>query len=408
MIAASFDSVQCAQIETAASAKQKRSVMTVGPNDRTPSTSPESPTLAITCGGGDPPYTVLPADGPVTIGRDLPSQIRVNDQRISRTHLRIEPIGSGWTIIDLASTNGTYLDGEKISSAAVTDGMVVRLGNAAGIAVTFGLKGAVSAAAPGPTTSFSRPIPADEIDDEDEQTAEITDPAIARVGAAVAARREELGYSQRNLSDDKIISQSNLVAFERGRSWPREATREKLERYLKWPPGTLARIRHGAGVPQGDTEGESTEALSDTVQVSILVEAVGLALEGIKARAATLALPEDPAFSTQVGQLLDELRRLQTTTANAARRATGTGVALLLSDVRRTYNELMLRAARAPGATLGARFYAARRGTELTIEEAAAAAGLNSQAVADAEAGRPLPADTAAALEALIAQLGHR
>jgi hypothetical protein len=131
-------------------------------------------------------------------------------------------------------------------------------------------------------------------------------------------------------------------------------------------------------------------------------------LDGIKARAATLAAPDDPGFNTQIRQLLAELRRLQTTTANAARRAKGSGVALLLSDVRRAYNELMLRAARAPGAPLGARLYAARGGTELTVEEAAAAAGVDSEAVAEAEADRPVPADAAAALEALIAQLGHR
>src|SRR5207253_664048 len=141
------------------------------------------------------------------------------------------------------------------------------------------------------------------------------------------------------------------------RSWPRESTREKLEKYLKWPPGTLVRIRHGGTVPQSAAEGESTEALSDTVQTSMLVEAAQLALDGIKARAATLAAPDDPGFNAQIGQLLAELRRLQTTTANAARNAKGSGVALLLSDVRRTYNDLMLRAARAPAATLGARLY---------------------------------------------------
>jgi DNA-binding transcriptional regulator YiaG len=65
-------------------------------------------------------------------------------------------------------------------------------------------------------------------------------------------------------------------------------------------------------------------------------------------------------------------------------------------------------ARRAPGAPLGARLYAARRGTELTIEEAATAAGVDSEAVAEAEADRPVPADAAAALEALIAELGHR
>jgi transcriptional regulator with XRE-family HTH domain len=380
----------------------------LGPTDTAHTDVSASPPLTITC-GDDPTYTALPADGPVTIGRDLPSQIRVNDQRISRTHIRIDPVPGGWKITDLASTNGTYLDGQKISSADITDGMVIRLGNAAGIAVAFGLTGAATIGAHIPTTTFSRAVAAHEaVDEGDGETAEITDPAIARVGAAVAARREELGYSQRKLSDDKIISQSNLVAFERGRSWPRESTREKLERYLKWPPGTLARVRHGAAVPQDDEVGDSTEELSDTVQVSMLVDAVQLALDGIKARAASLAAPDDPGFNSQIRQLLADLRRLQTTTANAARSATGPGVALLLSDVRRTYNELMLRAARTPGAPLAARLYAARRATELTVEEAAAAAGVDSQAVADAEADRPVPADVADALEGLIAQLGHR
>ena len=380
--------------------------MTLGPADTDLSAPPP---LTITC-GSDRPHTALPADGPVTIGRDLPAQIRVNDQRISRTHVRVDPVPGGWTITDLASTNGTYVNGEKISSAVIADGMVIQLGNAAGIAVAFGLSGTPKTVEAKPTTTaFSRPVPAEAgLDDDEDETAEITDPAIARVGAAVAARREELGYPQRKLSDDKIISQSNLVAFERGRSWPREGTREKLERYLKWPPGTLARIRHGAALPRGDADGGSTGALSDTVQVSMLVEAVELALDGIRARAATLAAPDDPGFNTQIRHLLAELRRLQTTTANAARSATGPGVALLLSDVRRTYNELMLRAARAPGAPLGARLYAARRGTELTVEEAAAAAGMDSEAVADAEADRPVPADAAAALEALVAQLEHR
>jgi transcriptional regulator with XRE-family HTH domain len=366
-----------------------------------------TPPLTITC-GSDPPYTALPADGPVTLGRELPAQIRVHDPRISRTHVRVEPGAAGWRLIDLDSTNGTFLEGQRISAVAITDGMAIQLGHPVGVVVWFGLGGAANSRAPKPTTAVSQPVPARSTPDHsDDETVEITDPAIARVGAAVAARREELGYSQRRLSDDKVISQSNLVAFERGRSWPREGTRAKLERYLQWPPGTLARLRQGAAVPQAEV-GESTEALSDTVQVSMLVDAVQLALDGIKARAAGLAAPDDPGFNVQIGQLLADLRRLQTTTANAARSATGPAVALLLSDVRRTYHELMLRAARAPGASLGARLFAARRAAELTIDEAAAAAGVNPAAVADAEADQAVPVGAAAALEALIAQLGYR
>ena len=71
---------------------------------------------------------------------------------------------------------------------------------------------------------------------------------VARAGAAFAARREELGISQRQLAAMKIIGAPNLIAFEKGRSWPREKTLAKLEQVVGWPPGTLAKVRAGGGV----------------------------------------------------------------------------------------------------------------------------------------------------------------
>lgn len=78
---------------------------------------------------------------------------------------------------------------------------------------------------------------------------------------------------------------------------------------------------------------------------------------------------------------------------------------LALSSVRRTYNDLMLRAARSPAATLGQRLYGARHGAELSVEEAANAAGVATAVLHDAESERPVPVDAAAAIETLIAQL---
>ncbi|MDT5007729.1 MAG: hypothetical protein QOJ24_4905, partial [Mycobacterium sp.] len=73
---------------------------------------------------------------------------------------------------------------------------------------------------------------------------EAGDPGIARAGAAVAARRRELDIKQRNLAKYKIINAGALIAFEKGRSWPRERTRAKLEEILQWPAGTIATIRY--------------------------------------------------------------------------------------------------------------------------------------------------------------------
>ena len=53
------------------------------------------------------------------------------------------------------------------------------------------------------------------------------DPGMVRAGAAAAARRRELNVSQRSLAADGVINAGALIAFEKGRSWPRERTRAK-------------------------------------------------------------------------------------------------------------------------------------------------------------------------------------
>src|SRR5829696_8600960 len=80
------------------------------------------------------------------------------------------------------------------------------------------------------------------------ETPDVVDPGQARAGAAAAARRRELDISQRSLAADGIINAGALIAFEKGRSWPRDRTRAKLEEVLQWPAGTIERIRDGGAV----------------------------------------------------------------------------------------------------------------------------------------------------------------
>ena len=84
-------------------------------------------------------------------------------------------------------------------------------------------------------------------EDEPDDTAAV-DPGMARAGAAAAARRRELDISQRSLAASGIINAGALISFEKGRSWPRDKTRAKLEEVLRWPPGTINQLRTGAGV----------------------------------------------------------------------------------------------------------------------------------------------------------------
>jgi transcriptional regulator with XRE-family HTH domain len=347
-----------------------------------------------------------PGDGPVFIGRELPAQLRIDDTRISRTHARIESVGAQWVVVDEGSTNGVFLGGERVSSVSVTDGMTLHLGHSEGIAVRFSFidpdAGTMMATGVMPARTTDDTIA--HSGDDPAGGAPQNGPDTARAGAAVTARREELGYSPRRLSDETGVGLDELEDFERGRSWPPATTREKIERALRWPSGTIPLVARGGEVPEDDDTG----TLSDSVQLEVMLDYATIALDGMAARIAALPPVSDPEFGVQVAELLAQLRKLHATTANAARSAPALEILLALSDVRRSYTDLMIRAAAAPNATLGQRLYAARNRALLSVEEAAAATGLDVEAVTDVEAERTVSAEVAAAVESLLLRLADR
>ena len=56
-------------------------------------------------------------DGEYVIGRRSDCQIFVPDMRVSRQHARLWKNGEGWTLEDLGSNNGTYINGVRLHSA---------------------------------------------------------------------------------------------------------------------------------------------------------------------------------------------------------------------------------------------------------------------------------------------------
>ena len=353
-----------------------------------------APTLAVRIGAES--HTLDPVAGVAVIGRDPAATVWVNDHRISRSHVRLEPRRDGWQAFD-TSTNGIFVDGVRRSSVLITGPTTIDLGAADGIPVRL---------VPGDPAEATAVVVAVRAEpDEDDTWDELaeTDPDVARAGRAVAARRRELDITQRSLARDKIINAGTLIAFEKGRSWPRRGTLAKLEEVLNWPPGTITRIRNGAA---GAHSGEVTEVLTDAVQAPLMAEAIELAMHAVASALDALPDPSQPEFAHKAGPVLADLRKLETVAVNAARNAKGSpSIVLALSSVRRTYNDLMLRAARSPSATLGQRLYGARHGAELSIDEAANAAGIPTAVLRDAESERPVAPDAAAAIETLIALL---
>jgi hypothetical protein len=66
---------------------------------------------------------------PLTIGRAPDSTLVLADDYVSTRHARLVPNGSAWVLEDLGSTNGTYLDRQKVSTPTpVPIGVPIRVG----------------------------------------------------------------------------------------------------------------------------------------------------------------------------------------------------------------------------------------------------------------------------------------
>jgi pSer/pThr/pTyr-binding forkhead associated (FHA) protein len=80
--------------------------------------------------GGALAGTVIPlTEQQITIGRAADATLVLNDDYASTRHARLFPQNGEWIVEDLGSTNGTYLDRQKVTQPTpVPVGMPVRIG----------------------------------------------------------------------------------------------------------------------------------------------------------------------------------------------------------------------------------------------------------------------------------------
>ena len=79
---------------------------------------------------GPTPGVTFPLEGDqLVIGRDAANSIAINDAEISRKHSRLSFQGGKYVIEDLGSTNGTFVNGQRLAGPVVLKpGDVVSLG----------------------------------------------------------------------------------------------------------------------------------------------------------------------------------------------------------------------------------------------------------------------------------------
>lgn len=355
----------------------------------------DAPPLAVLI-GSVVTHSVNPDQAPVVIGREFqdnpdegirPADFRVEDNRISRHHLELSVRDGRWIGKDLKSTNGTFIRGERVSEFEIPDQdeeVIAHLGHpTAGIPVTFSTR----------------------------------DAGVVFAGAAVAARRKELGLSQRFLAEKKVMNAGALISFEKGRSWPRPSTQSALEEALQWPRGEIARLRReyasgGLTTTVTPPDAEATVALAPSpsreetgttaVDPGFLATWAAQNLTQARGHRADLPSPKSPKYQSEVARLIGELSSLELLVHNASGAPELRRVFL---QVRAELREVMLEAAATPSATPGQKLFAARDRDRLSVEDAALLAGVPAASVRAFEAGGPLPDDDKALLKSFLGTL---
>lgn len=97
---------------------------------REPSRRPRrNPTEVVVHAPDTEPRVVTLNDRALTLGRATRVNIRLDDRYVSDEHAEVRPDDEGWLVRDLGSTNGTYLNGAKITQPTpIGPGDQIRLG----------------------------------------------------------------------------------------------------------------------------------------------------------------------------------------------------------------------------------------------------------------------------------------
>ena len=111
--------------------------------DLPPAGPPQSPPSFSGAGPSHAPRLVIrvPGESPweipldrtcLTVGRRPDNDVVLSLKYVSGYHGRIEQRGAEWHYVDLGSTNGTFINGQRAQSAVLRDGDILRVGDPQG------------------------------------------------------------------------------------------------------------------------------------------------------------------------------------------------------------------------------------------------------------------------------------
>ena len=93
-----------------------------------PETEPEAETRPETATLEWPGGTYVIDQRVTVIGRSSECDLQLEDANASRRHAEVRRIADGYSLVDLGSTNGTEVNGQRIQETALMNGDVISVG----------------------------------------------------------------------------------------------------------------------------------------------------------------------------------------------------------------------------------------------------------------------------------------
>jgi pSer/pThr/pTyr-binding forkhead associated (FHA) protein len=108
----------------------------------------------------------------ITLGRDVSNDIVINDAEVSRNHARLTAQSGSYLMEDLASTNGTFVNGQRLIGPKL-----LNAGDVVGLGETVVLEYSIVASDAGATVIAAAPVMAPRVPDATTAPPRMPDPA---------------------------------------------------------------------------------------------------------------------------------------------------------------------------------------------------------------------------------------
>ena len=147
----------------------------------------------------------------VQIGRDVPGGIVVRGHSVSRVHAELRRAGPTWTLVDLGSRNGTFIDGQRIDEHRISAPVTVHLGpSESGTSLVIEatpVPRVDDVAPPGMSAAYDETMVGAAIDnlDQDDESQQTGPDLVVRVGTARVQFPHSAAVSVGRMPDNDVV-----------------------------------------------------------------------------------------------------------------------------------------------------------------------------------------------------------